>query len=259
MKVIAFSLFGSVEHYRLGLIRNIEIAGRLFPDWVCLAYCDEQNYKHLEHLRFANARIILQQRESNGLSGMTWRLNACHDASNEIILFRDTDSFLTTREKEIVDEWLKSPFDVHLIRDHPLHTSPVMGGMFGVRGRSAQLLSEIIKLHHEAHSKTGYGDDQDFLNKHFYPKIKHRAMVHTTSVRYLFEYAMPIRPCQGDELFVGAYEFASVAEQDRLTALRLATPSMTRPPHQWERKPVLKILFKRLKRAGITYRCRWCI
>lgn len=259
MKIIAFSLFGSIERYRLGLIRNIEIAAHLFPDWVCLAYCDEENYKQLEHLHFDNARIILQQKESHGMSGMTWRLNACHDSENEVIIFRDTDSFLTPREKEIVDEWLASPLDVHLIRDHPLHTSPVMGGMFGVRDQSARLLSRVIKDHHATHRQTGYGDDQDFLTKHFYPKIIDRALVHTTSVRYLFEFALPIRPCQSEELFIGAYEFASYEEKERLNALRLATPPVTRLPPHWEHRPILKVLFKRLKRSNITYQCRWCI
>lgn len=258
MRIIAFSLFGPFERYRLGLIRNIEIAAKLFPDWTCLVYCDEENYRALEKLRFENTRILLQQKESDGLSGMTWRLNACHDATNDVILFRDTDSFLTTREKEIVEEWLESPFDVHLIRDHPLHTSPVMGGMFAVRGEAARLLSRVIKTHHNAHRQTGYGDDQEFLTKHFYPIVKSRSLVHTTSVRYLFEYALPIRGCHENELFIGAYEFAPDDEKRRLNALRSNTPPTTCLPHQWEHKRILKVLFKRLKRTGITYHCRWC-
>lgn len=259
MKIIAFSLFGSIERYRLGLIRNIEIAAHLFPDWICLAYCDEENYKHLEHLRFDNARIVLQQKESNGLSGAAWRLNACHDPASEIILFRDTDSLLTLREKEIVQEWLNLPYDVHLIRDHPLHTSAVMCGMFGIKSEARKLLSKVIKDHLPTHPQTDYGNDQDFLTKHFYPKITNRALVHTTSVRYLFEFAMPIRPCRSDELFIGAYEFAPEEEKERLTALRLATPPVTRLPPHWEHRPILKVLFKRVKRACITYKCRWCI
>jgi hypothetical protein len=259
LKFIAYSLFGQVEKYRVGLLRNLEIAPLLYPDWTCLVYCDERNFQSLMELALPHARFILQDTYSHELAGAAWRLNACTELGAEAIIFRDTDSLLGEREKAIVDSWLSSGHDVHLIRDHPLHFSPVMAGMFGVKGEAVSLLARMVEQYLGGHRQHVYGDDQVFLNKHFYPKIKHQALVHTTSVRYLFEYTQPIRACREDELFIGAYEFACPSEQAGYIADRLSTPGLTRLPYSWRDKRLLKLFFNRLKITRINYGCLWCL
>lgn len=50
-------------------------------------------------------------------------------------MFRDLDSRFSPRELMAVNEWLRSDFGFHAMRDHPEHTTEVLGGMFGmVRG-----------------------------------------------------------------------------------------------------------------------------
>lgn len=259
LKIISFSLFGSAEKYRIGLLKNLEIAASLFADWTCFVYCDEINYQALCGTPFSNAKIIRQAAQSDGLSGMAWRLNACNEPAATAVIFRDTDSLLGEREKEIVDEWLTSNHDIHLIRDHPLHFSPVMGGMFGVKNTAISLLAEMVTKYHKLHRQHAYGDDQDFLNRRFYPLIKHKALVHTSSVRYLFEFTLPIRACREGELFIGAYEFASETEQAMHRRQKDNTPAITCLPHHWQRKRILKVLFKRIQLQHIHYGCLWCI
>ena len=49
------------------------------------------------------------------------------------MLSRDLDSRLSAREEAATREWLYSGLAVHAMRDHPLHTQPLMGGMWGAR------------------------------------------------------------------------------------------------------------------------------
>ena len=47
----------------------------------------------------------------------------------DVVLSRDADSPLTTRESTAVMEWYESDYTFHLMRDHPWHCNhPMLGG-----------------------------------------------------------------------------------------------------------------------------------
>ena len=64
---------------------------------------------------------------------MFWRFDPAFSEKDVIMIFRDTDSRLNQREKVAVDKWLESDKDFHILRDHPYHTTQIMGGMWGSR------------------------------------------------------------------------------------------------------------------------------
>jgi hypothetical protein len=260
VNIISFALFGANPAYREGFLQNVDAAHRVFPGWHVLVYCDRVNFDALNALALPNTTVILQGEHSEGVEGMIWRFLASTHPSAEAVIFRDTDSILTRREKRAVDEWLASDRDVHLIRDHPLHISPVMGGMFGVRGQPRTLLASLIQQGLETGKLVNYGDDQRFLSSQFYPRIKRQALVHTSLIKYVFEYAAPLPPEAADESFIGAYfSNRSDEENKRLEKLKAQARPMTLMPYSWERKPILKVLFKRFRIKGITYRCDTCL
>jgi len=47
----------------------------------------------------------------------------------DILMLRDLDSTLSTRERAAVDEWLSgsAEYPVHIMRDHPWHFRPILG------------------------------------------------------------------------------------------------------------------------------------
>ena len=73
-----------------------------------------------------------------------------------------------------VDEWLAGDKDFHIMRDHPYHAVPILGGMWGSR---KGLFPDI---HRETQKFTDdrWQVDQDFLAEYAYPKIVDRACVH---------------------------------------------------------------------------------
>ena len=149
MKVISFCLWGDKPMYNVGAIRNAQLISQIYPDWEGWFYISssvpEETIKKLES--FDQVKVISAGSESNW-SSMLWRtLPVTIDSGVEIMISRDTDCRLNLREKKAVDEWLDSGKPFHLMRDHPYHTVPIMGGMWGCRVLpTLRILSERTQL-----------------------------------------------------------------------------------------------------------------
>ena len=59
-----------------------------------------------------------------------------------IFLSRDLDSRITEREVAAVVEWLQSGQALHVMRDHPGHKVPMLGGTWGARITQADISTE---------------------------------------------------------------------------------------------------------------------
>jgi hypothetical protein len=234
MKLISFALFGADPKYRRGMLDNVRAASTFFPGWKLLIYCDRVNHDAL-------------MQEDLG-----------PDA--EVVLFRDADSIFTSREQAAVTEWLASDKDTHIIRDHPYHKSPVMGGLLGVRGAAMQRLAALAKDRMSSHRLTEYGDDQVFLTRDFYPKAIRSALVHTNCVRYFPEYTRPLPPDLPGEHFIGAYAFLTEAEHEEFEGIRQKEPPMTLLPEHWGKIPLVRKLYRKFHQVKrIKYGCQWCL
>ena len=62
-----------------------------------------------------------------------WRFLPTLDPQVEIFMSRDLDSPIKPREVEAVEEWVKSEKALHVMRDHPAHGVPMLGGLWGAR------------------------------------------------------------------------------------------------------------------------------
>ena len=61
---------------------------------------------------------------------MTWRFLPLLDPNVDRLLSRDTDSFISKRESDSVQQWLtESDATFHLMRDHFLHCVEILGGI----------------------------------------------------------------------------------------------------------------------------------
>lgn len=175
-KVISFSLWGDNLKYTIGAIKNAKIASSIYPDWICRFYIAKSvpNEILIELYKAKNTELFIMN-EFGDWNGMFWRFFSADDPSVDIMISRDTDSRLSIREKLAVDEWLSSNKDFHIMRDHPYHAAPILGGMWGVRNG---LLNGIIK-EIERYSKGNFWQiDQNFLKEKIYPFVKDKSIVH---------------------------------------------------------------------------------
>lgn len=258
--VISFSIFGPDPKYRIGMMQNIRALEHVYPEWEMVIYCDRGNYDALAQESLGDkVELVLQQQHSQGMEGMSWRLLAALRSGVRALLFRDSDSVFTTREADAVKEWLQSRYDTHIIRDHPYHQSPVMGGTLGVKGESLRLLASLVQDRLHAHRRTEYGDDQAFLSGDFYVQVRENALVHTNCVRYFPERTQPLPADRPGEDFVGAYAFLSAEERAKYQAIRSSEAAVTLLPPHWQRHRFLKKIVKFYRPVRrIRHGCRWC-
>lgn len=175
--VVAYSLWGDVPMYWIGAVRNIEQVKNYFPGWICRFYidnsCDEELIKTIKG---DNVEVVLVD-SKDSFHGMFWRFWASEEEETDVFLSRDCDSRFSDREVAAIKEWLASNKDFHIMRDHPYHNVPVLGGMWGCRnGLMREIgLSKLIEQWGKYERK---GIDQEFLAKLVYPLVKDKALEH---------------------------------------------------------------------------------
>ena len=206
-RVLSFSLWGDNLIYLKGILRNVDAAKDFYPDFECWVYVaiDTVPSSIVHELnKRENVRVI--SRASDKKMCM-WRFESIDDPDVAINLSRDCDTKMLLRERFAVEQWLQSDKTFHVMRDHPNHTWVVMAGMFGTRKCSG--ISSWTNMIEQFETDGEYTCDQQFLQTHIYPRIRHSTMVHSTCL--LFEGETPTQfPVEYDKQynFVGQRIFA---------------------------------------------------
>lgn len=173
-KIISFSLWGNNPKYTFGALYNANLAKIIYPDWLCRFYVGSDVSKDiLCRLSDLSNTEIIEKNSANDWTGMFWRFEASSDA--DIVIFRDTDSRLNMRECAAVNEWLSKDKTFHIMRDHPHHVFPILGGMWGYKQNPQY---NIVKLLREFVPTNQYGTDYNFLANVLYPIIGNDKTVH---------------------------------------------------------------------------------
>jgi hypothetical protein len=173
-KIIAYSLWGDDEKYTLGAIKNAVVSEQLLPDWICRFYVGASVPQHiLSQLEKKTNVELVRMEEQGNWTGMFWRFLSAD--SDDVMVSRDTDSRITQREVDAIEEWLSSDKDFHIMRDHPFHGTQILGGMWGCRNGILKGISEWV----EDYTKGDFWQvDQNFLREVVYPKVQNNAIVH---------------------------------------------------------------------------------
>jgi hypothetical protein len=93
---------------------------------------------------------------------MLWRFAASEDPEVNVFLSRDCDSRISEREVSAINEWLLSDKDFHIMRDHPYHSTHILGGMWGLKNNVIPLI-DMMKNFFSGGNIMEYGSDQRFL------------------------------------------------------------------------------------------------
>jgi hypothetical protein len=180
MKVISYSLWGSSPLYNAGAVRNAEIALELYPGWMCWFYAGSCVPKAtLEALeRMPNTRIV-RMAEPGGFQSLFWRFFPASDPSVEVMISRDCDSRPEVREAAAVADFLRSDRSFHIMRDHPWHNVPILGGMFGAKHPAFAEMEPAVRQSEEYRPENARrGSDQEFLARAVWPKVRDSCLIH---------------------------------------------------------------------------------
>jgi hypothetical protein len=175
VKVISFSLWGNDPKYTFGAINNAILAKNIYPDWLCYFFIGPDVQENIIEsiINVGNTKII--HKTENNWKGMFWRFETSYDPLISVSIFRDTDSRLSLREKFAVDEWLNSDKTFHIMRDHPHHGFPILGGMWGYKYNSKYPMEQLLK---NFDKNDRYGTDYEFFIQSLYPIIGDDKVVH---------------------------------------------------------------------------------
>ena len=176
---LSFSLYGSETRYLDGALANAASYRSIFPGWQMWVYFDSSvPVEVLEALR--NNGVHLINMTGSNLNPMTWRFLIASDADVSRYCVRDIDSRLLFRDYAAVRSWTESSFQAHIIRDHPSHIVSyvkVPGGTWCAKHAAFPEMRRYL----QAESKdTGYGADQNFLQKALWPVIQTITLQHVS-------------------------------------------------------------------------------
>lgn len=229
-KIISYSLFGSEEYYRKGVIRNIKLAAKIFPGWKVYIFIeDTKENKKISTLAgsFSNTVIKLMKQRFPG-DGVHWRFLPL-EWPNTICIIRDIDTSLTIREYQLTEEWLDSEYWFNTIRDEPGHRSPIMAGAFsGIGGHISiadkwtkfylgnYTASQIETLKNEK-SIFQSRNDLVFLGKMVYPIIRKNLLVFTRFSIFDGDAEVRITPKVTEKNHAGLYKVVGMREFSDIT------------------------------------------
>jgi hypothetical protein len=193
--VISLSIYGKEPVYLSGALANVELAPVIYPGWEVIVWADRDvPRKTLNALRDScDLKMPLER-----VTMFTrFLVNDIPDVDRYIV--RDADSRLNEREAKAVQEWIDSGKGAHVIRDHPGHKHPMMGGMWGaVKGAVPSMLALMKDVNVESRE---YMDDQKFLWEKVWPEIRGDCLQHDFCGQWTG--ARPFPSKMGDYRFVG--------------------------------------------------------
>jgi len=209
LKAIAFTLFGTNPLYCRGAIRNAQLAKTIYPGWTAIFWVERAVPESVAgEIQAAGAQVRPYSARTIP-NGMFARFLVNDEPGIKRYLVRDVDSRLTEREREAVAQWERSGKLFHVMRDHPYHGMPIMGGTWGCVGGVIPDMNRVMrrfpKFRRRYTREWGYGIDQEFLMQEIWPVVKSSALAHDSCTRDKFPDSAPFPTGMklGDWRFVG--------------------------------------------------------
>lgn len=185
LNVFSFCIYGPEQpKYHGDLLRNIDIITEHFPDWRIFIYVGADTTDSYIRTLSSYPNVLLRFTNIVGHKNSVHRFFAIDEPNVNLMVVRDADSHVHWKDRWAINDFLASGKGAHMIRDHPLHTCPILAGLWGIR---KGVLKEPIRAIYEhwtpvsAGSGTdphGFGIDQNFLTVCIYDRIAADAIVY---------------------------------------------------------------------------------
>lgn len=198
------------ERYYNGLLENIELIQKHFPDAYTFVYIgNDVPDSFVIELR-VRKNVVLRFTKETGPRNMIHRFFAIDEPEVDVMFVRDADSRVHWKDRWAIREFLNHPTaKVHIIRDNPEHTTAIMGGLWGMKKLDGFNIQSLYTKHKESNPREhGMGLDQDFLIDCVYPRITNVMLIHSSQTwKYrAFETLIPFPFTYTNEIYCGHIE-----------------------------------------------------
>lgn len=184
------------------------------PGWTPVFYCGESVPDDTTDELVSLGAHVRKMNAPEDLAATLWRFRVFNDFSEcQIFLSRDADSIISEGELELIEEWIRSGRDLHIIRAHPDHFWEMPAGLVGFR-RGAQL-EKALTMALSNGSRAYYGIDADLLREHIWVNKAFSRLVHN---RYHPRYWRDVR-------FGSRLDFPGQVGFDNSGEISIASPS----------------------------------
>lgn len=215
-KIISFSLYGNNKKYVENAIINSQIYRKIYPGWKCYFYCHiNVNMKYITKLIQNKCTVFIINEtfddENTAINhSQLWRFKPLDDDTVDVLICRDVDSILNTKEALAVEEWLKSNKKFHIMHDHFKHDGCViLAGMWGCKGKLFQtsyngIINEYMKKYDLSKWK---GIDQLFLRDVVWNLIKDDYIAHGHCEMVTKMYGLVTKDYPPPRKYINKYDF----------------------------------------------------
>lgn len=182
--VVSFCLYGNAPYYTDGLFENIALLGTHFPTWKVYVYiAPDVSEDTCARLR-ACSSVVLRPTFVDGAPNKTYRFFAIDEPEVDLMFVRDADSRIGWKDRWAIRDFLASSSTAHVIRDNPMHVSPIPGGLWGMRRQPGLSLRALYDAYPKKDIEDRWKSDQNFLADVLYPKLYRSMLVHFGAGRY---------------------------------------------------------------------------
>lgn len=185
VNAFSYCLYGGYNpRYYPVLLTNLELVATYFPDWKVYVWISpDVDPSFVQTLR-SHPQVVVRETGVTGPANMIHRFYTIDEPTIDLMMVRDADSLIHWKDRWAIQEFVKSEFLAHTIRDNLEHTAPLMGGLWGIRKSAglsmrreyANYVEDITQGHRLAH-------DQNFLYDIVYPKVLPQLLVHYSNGR----------------------------------------------------------------------------
>jgi hypothetical protein len=227
VNVFSFCLYGPYNpRYYPGLLENVYLAGKYFPDWkVYVYYGSDVEQGILDHLGLCTS-VVLRPTGLIGAPNMIPRFFAIDEPNVDVMMVRDADSRIHWKDRWAIRDFLSRPeYIAHTIRDHKDHTAYLMGGLWGLRKSSGiHVQTEYANYKEDKSKGHRLAHDQNFLADVVYPKVLPKLLVHYSVARaFPGERAIPFPFEWSGDVYCGRIETSFVDRSQPTTKNYIST------------------------------------
>lgn len=214
-KVVSYSVYGTFpSDYYSGLeilipevtktypgwsvrvYHHLNMSDLAFTNWMCKLAC---KYPHLD---LCHTDYLPVLGNISKATGRAWRFSVMGDPLVNWYVVRDTDSPILQREVDAVKMWLSSGTCFHVMRDHPYHGVPMLGGTWGGCGMWHE--KEVCSIRDTIlETSLSVRADQSGVSNKLWPLAKKNVTVHDSYTCTHFPGSQPFPSQRVNFTYVG--------------------------------------------------------
>jgi hypothetical protein len=195
VNAFSFCLYGTdTRLYHRGFLENLELVKRYYPGWIVYVYLGTDVAPEFREYFLRDPIIRVRDTGTTGAVLMIHRFFAIDEPDVDVCFFRDADSRIHWKDRWAINDFMRSNYNAHVIRDNVQHTAMIMGGLWALRRNALKTSmrsifegwTPVYAGNGHPDKLDGHGMDQNFLLKTVYPLVQSTLLVHYSFKHLLY-------------------------------------------------------------------------